>query len=437
MFAFFNTQEQDGHGGSKNPTIALPKNGVDPETLALERKKLETEIRALLPGRLEAIRLWEKGLTSDGIKKLLPEVQKTLRVPAAKRSPAHHRILYAQFAFNDAEFKGVNDRLKEIESEEAARTTTLVMQEMTPARTTQLFIKGDFTRPAEPVHAATPSVLPPLEKDAPRNRLTLARWLVGKQNPLTARVVMNRVWLQYFGRGLVETENDFGTQGTPPTHPELLDLLAVEFMERGWSLKAMHRFIVTSEAYQRSSVARSDLALLDPYNKLLSHQNRLRLDAELIRDVSLAATGLLSSKLGGPPVYPPQPEGAMMVGQVRRPWPASTGADRYRRALYTFLFRASPHPALTVFDAPDAFTTCTRRNRSNTPLQALTLLNDPAYAEFAEAMRRVIEEKGIEEAFRRCVTRRPTEKEKTVLAALTPMNAARVLLNLDETITRE
>jgi hypothetical protein len=260
---------------------------------------------------------------------------------------------------------------------------------------------------------------------------------VSRENPLTARVIINRVWQQYFGRGLVDTENDFGTQGSAPTHPGLLDLLAVEFMERDWSLKAMHRFIVTSQAYQRASLARPDLALLDPYNRLLARQNRLRLDAELIRDVSLTASGLLSRTLGGPPVYPPQPEAAMLVGQVRRPWPVSSGTDRYRRALYTFFFRASPHPALTVFDAPDGFSTCTRRTRSNTPLQALTLLNDPAYAEFAEALALVIQEKGLDEAFRRCVTRKPTEKEKSVLASLSPLNAARALLNLDETISRE
>jgi hypothetical protein len=437
FYAFFNTQEQDGHGSTKNPTVILPRAGTNPEALAVERKRLEAQIGSLLPSRLEAIAAWEKGLTPEGIRKLNAEVQKALKVPADKRSAVHKRTLYTQFAFNDGEFKGVNDRLKELESEEASRITSLVMQELPAPRTTQLFIKGDFTRPSDAVEAGTPAILPPLESGVARNRLSLARWLVDRKNPLTARVIMNRVWLQYFGRGIVETENDFGTQGIPPTHPGLLDLLAVEFMEKGWSLKAMHRFIVTSQAYQRSSVARPDLAQVDPYNRLLAHQNRLRLDAELIRDVSLRATGLLSPTLGGPPVYPPQPEGAMLTGQVRRPWPISTGPDRYRRALYTFLFRASPHPALSVFDAPDAFTTCTRRTRSNTPLQALTLLNDPAYAEFAQALAGVIKEKGLEEAFRRCVTRRPSAAEQTVLAALSPLNAARVLLNLDETITRE
>jgi hypothetical protein len=437
LYAFFNAQEQDGHGGTRNPTVTIPKAGVDPEALTRERRHLEAQVRKLLDSRLDAIANWEKGLTPVGARKLDAEVQKALKVPVPKRTPAHQRTLYAQFAFNDAEFKGVNDRLKYLESEEANRITSMVMQELPEPRSTRLFIKGDFTRPADEVQPGTPSVLPPLEGGAPLNRLALARWLVSRQNPLTARVIMNRLWQQYFGRGIVETENDFGTQGSAPTHPELLDLLAVEFMERGWSLKAMHRFVVTSEAYQRSSVARPDLALVDPTNRLFSHQNRLRLDAEIIRDVCLSVTGLLTPELGGPPVYPPQPEGVMQVGQVRRPWPVSSGKDRYRRALYTFFFRASPHAALNVFDAPDAFTACTRRNRSNTPLQALTLLNDPAYSEFSQALAGVIEQKGVEEAFRRCVTRRPTADETRVLAGLSPLNAARVLLNLDETITRE
>jgi Protein of unknown function (DUF1553) len=161
------------------------------------------------------------------------------------------------------------------------------------------------------------------------------------------------------------------------------------------------------------------------------------MDAEMIRDACLKITGLLNPKLGGAPVYPPQPEGAMNVGQVKRPWPTSTGPDRYRRGLYTFFFRASPHPALTVFDAPDSFTTCTRRIRSNTPLQALTMLNDPAYFELAQAMARLVESQGVKAAFRLCVAREPAPGELATLSELDPLTAARVLLNLDETITRE
>jgi hypothetical protein len=438
FYAFFNNQEQDGHGGTKNPTIVIPNRGTDPKQIELERQELLAKITQIMPARLEFLAQWEAGLLEPAKKKLKPEELKALQVPAAKRTLAQQRILYAQFAFNDSEFKGINDRLIELESEEASRATSLIMQELSQPRKTQLFIKGDFTRPAEEVTPGTPSILPPLPPagTAP-NRLDLARWLVSRDQPLTARVIVNRIWQHYFGKGLVVTENDFGTQGIAPTHPELLDWLAVELMDQQWRLKAMHRLIVTSDTYKRSSNARPDLQLKDPYNRLLAHQTRLRLDAEFVRDVCLTASGLLNRTLGGQPVYPPQPDGAMSVGQTRRPWPVSKIPDRYRRGLYTFLFRASPHPAFTVFDAPDSFTTCTRRNRSNTPLQALTLLNDAAFFEFAEALKKIIERDGVETAFQRCVSRRPSPEETRVLAGLTPLQAARTLLNLDETITRE
>ena len=281
-------------------------------------------------------------------------------------------------------------------------------------------------------------MLHPLDQpEGPANRLDLAKWIVSPRNPLTARVIMNRVWQQYFGRGIVESENDFGMQGTPPSHPELLDWLAVEFMERKWSLKAMHRLIVTSRIYRQSSSDRPDLRAKDPNNYLLARQQRLRLDAELVRDVALAASGLLSPKLGGPPVYPPIPDGVMGQGQVKRVWAVSKGEDRYRRGLYTFVYRASPPPSLNVFDAPDGYTSCTRRIRSNTPLQALTLLNDAGFFEFAAALEKIIKDKGLETAFRRCVTRSPRPDELSVLRELDTLTAARVLLNLDETLTRE
>ena len=236
----------------------------------------------------------------------------------------------------------------------------------------------------------------------------------------------------------------------------------------------MHRLIVTSATYRQSSRVRPDLSGIDPNNRLLARQNRLRLDAEVVRDVGLAASGLLTARLGGPPVFPPQPDGVMSLGQLRREWKASTGPDRYRRGLYTFFFRATPHPALAVFDSPDSFSTCTRRVRSNTPLQALTLLNDAAFYEFARALaERTLRESGkteaerLDYAFRLCVARTPTTKEaerlKDVLRAeldelrqnpdevrsiKTPgdldavqfaawTTLSRVLLNLDETITRE
>ncbi len=229
---------------------------------------------------------------------------------------------------------------------------------------------------------------------------------------------MNRVWQHYFGKGLVATDNDFGTQGSPPTHPELLDWLASEFMERGWSQKNLHRLIVTSATYRQDSRHRPDLAAVDPENHWLGRQQRLRLEAEVIRDEALTASGLLNPKIGGPSVFPPQPEGASKLGQIQREWVASEGPDRYRRGMYTYFWRSSPHPGLMVFDAPDSTTSCTRRNRSNTPLQALTLLNDKGYYEFAQGLaQRILREPATSEserlalAFRLCLARSPQPEE--------------------------
>jgi Protein of unknown function (DUF1553) len=321
-------------------------------------------------------------------------------------------------------------------------------------------------------------VLPPLKVEGRPTRLDLARWLVSRDNPLTARVTVNRVWQRYFGKGIVDTQDDFGTQGTPPTHPKLLDWLATEFMDRGWSLKAMHRLIVTSATYRQSSEIRPDLQEVDPSNLLLARQTRLRLDSEILRDNALAAAGLLSPKIGGPSVFPPQPEGASKLGQIQREWKVSEGEDRYRRGLYTHFWRSSPDPALMVFDSPNSTTSCTRRARSNTPLQALTLLNDEAYVEAAEALAaRVLKEAPTETdgrlryAFELCTAREPDATEEQTLSRFvasqlddfqtdpklaqsvlrngTQYNkdqlpqlaawtaAARVLMNLDEFITRE
>jgi hypothetical protein len=353
--------------------------------------------------------------------------------------------------------------------------TTMVLRARAEPRESRLFIKGDFTRPGDPVIPGVPKVLHPLPEVENPSRLDLARWVVDEENPLTARVTMNRFWQHYFGKGLVETENDFGTQGILPSHPELLDWLAREFVRQNWSMKAMHRLIVASATYRQASLARPDLTLIDPNNKMLARQSRMRLDAEIIRDVALVASGLFENQIGGPSVFPPQPDGVMNLGQSRRPWKASTGADRFRRGLYTFFWRATPHPMLKVFDAPDGFSTCTRRIRSNTPLQALTLLNDEAFFEFARGMARRVLDQDLENdearlqlAFRLCLSRAPAPDEiarlqeflaeqladfrsapeealelgssngshaPAEMAAWTMVS--RVLLNLDETITRE
>jgi Protein of unknown function (DUF1553) len=257
---------------------------------------------------------------------------------------------------------------------------------------------------------------------------------------------------------LVKTEDDFGVQGTPPSHPELLDWMANEFVANGWNLKALQRSIVTSSTYRQSSVARSDLAGRDPQNKLLGRQSRLRLDAEIVRDVALAAAGLLTNAIGGPSVFPPQPEGVFDFTQDPKPWNAAIGGDRYRRGMYTHFWRSSPYPMLLTFDAPSGNVTCTRRLRSNTPLQSLTLANDQAFYECAQSLaERVLRDDQssdfarAELAFRLCVARSPTPEECQTLAQLVHDEVAadstdrvqswtricRVLLNLDETITRE
>ena len=377
---------------------------------------------------------------------LKPALRDALKLPWNQRMISQKRAAFAAFRADDPEFKSRNTRLTKLEKKEIKPISTLVMRELDKPRESVVFIKGDFTRRGEKV---TPGVLQVLHAptEALQNRLDLARWIVHPDNPLLARVIVNRVWQQYFGKGLVETENDFGTQGSPPTHPELLDWLATEFL-RTWSLKHIHRLIVSSATYRQASKLRPELANIDANNRLLARQNRVRLDAEVVRDVCLSASGLLNEKIGGPSVFPPQPVGVMALGQLKRDWKPSGGADRYRRGMYTFFWRATPNPALMVFDSADGFSTCTRRLRSNTPLQALTLLNDEAFYECADALATRIkrdiggtESDRVEYGFRRCVFRRPSPDERQRLVDLVQVTdwptVARVLLNLDETITRE
>jgi Protein of unknown function (DUF1553)/Protein of unknown function (DUF1549)/Planctomycete cytochrome C len=308
-----------------------------------------------------------------------------LKTPASARTPEQHALVGAAFA-----------------SARAARGMTagnvafaMVMRDIMEPRETFLFTRGDFTRPDKTLGRLDPGVLSavapalaqsPPESGARRTRLDLANWLVNPANPLTPRVTINRIWMRYFGRGIVETEEDFGTQGSLPTHPELLDWLASEFMRRGWSMKAMHRLIVTSATYRQSSDARKDLNETDPRNLLLARQERLRVEAEIVRDAALGASGLLDARIGGSGVRPPQPDGVYAFTQVKKNWMAAVGGDRFRRALYTVFYRSAPYPLFTTFDAPDFQTVCTRRPRSNTPLQSLTLANDPAFLEIAQGL---------------------------------------------------
>ncbi|MFM7070678.1 MAG: PSD1 and planctomycete cytochrome C domain-containing protein [Planctomycetota bacterium] len=430
LFAFLNDQDE--------PTLKVFDAGMNVAELSREFKAVEGKLSAFMKEHASELAAWEAALTIESRKSLSAGILRALEVPKEKRGFAQHRILFAGGIGGVGPFRELNDRYNELDGTLNQGTTTLVLQERATPRVTTVFVNGDFTRPAEAVTPGTPAVLHPLGETPSRpNRLDLAHWIVSPHNPLTARVIVNRVWQQYFGRGIVETENDFGTQGTSPTHPELLDWLAIEFQERKWSLKELHRSIVQSRTYRQSSFQSRELLEKDPENYLLARQRRLRLDAEVVRDVALSASGLLTPKLGGAPVYPPVPAGSLNVGQVRRVWAESRGEDRYRRGLYTFIYRASPPPSLSVFDAPEGLSTCTKRLRSNTPLQALTLLNDGAFFEFAAALEKIIRSDGLETAFRRCTARRPDAEELAVLQRLEPLNAARTLLNLDETVTRE
>jgi len=312
---------------------------------------------------------------------------------------------------------------------------------------TNIHLGGDYQALGERVEPGTLSVLPPLAGGGKPDRLALARWLVSRDHPLTARVAVNRMWQEFFGRGLVRTSEDFGTQGDKPSHPELLDWLASEFQDRGWSMKQMHKLIVMSAAYRQSSTVRKQIEARDPDNTLIARQSRMRLPAELIRDEALSVAALLNPAIGGKSVRPPQPAGVAELGYANSvKWVDSAGPDRYRRGLYIHFQRTTPYPMLMNFDAPDSNTSCTRRRRSNTPLQSLNLLNDPVFFEAAQALaarvtREAPPEGRIDYAFNLCLARKPTSREEEILAQHYAkqgmLGVARVLLNLDEFITRE
>ena len=342
---------------------------------------------------------------------------------------------------------GIDKELSTLRASKPNLPRTMIMRDLATPRPAYIHLGGDFMRKGSPVTPGVPSILPPLTNKS-QNRLAFAEWLVDPKHPLTSRVTVNRTWQRFFGRGIVDSEADFGTQGDKPTHPELLDYLALEFIEKGWSQKALLRLIVSSATYKQSSLATA----ADPENKLFARQNRLRLDAEIIRDASLIASGQFAPKIGGPSVYPPQPAGVYQVTQVRREWKTSTGEDRYRRGMYTFFQRSAPHPSLIVFDAPDSTVTCTRRTRSNTPLQALTQLNDESTTEFADSLSKRMLAAGpsdnarLTAGYQIALTRAPRNEELERMLRFIRVQrdsqqdpwpaVARVLLNLDEFLTR-
>ena len=475
VFAFFNNvdelggnlEESVGRSRMMEPILEFG----DPEVLAKRdslRKRidqLESELD-MLQATLEAN--WDQRFP-PGDEESIERAREIIGVPTDERSSIQKSVLRRVLYDQVTEFKEKSDEIGSIQRSIPDVEWTMVMRDLSEPRDSFIHVQGDFTRRGEDVEPGTLAVLPPFPETAPGNRLGLARWLVSDSQPLTPRVTMNRVWQRYFGLGIVETENDFGSQGTPPSHPALLDWLASEFVLRDWNLKDMHRLILNSATYRQASDYRADAAEIDPSNRWLARQNRLRLEAEVIRDASLSASGLLSPKVGGPSVYPPQPAGAGQFTQVDRKWQADEGPNRYRRGLYTFFSRSAAHPGLVLFDAPIAQESVTRRNRSNTPLQALTLLNDESQTEFAAALADRVRDatasrsEQIRNAFEICLARPPTEAEHSRLDRfITRMEgefatdpetvtragadsvtdaawtaAARVMINLDEFVTRQ
>ena len=406
---------------------------------------------------------------------LPPDVQLALATPESNRTATQKDSIFQHFLSVAPELADARAEIEKLRESIPKPPTTLVMQERPAGHTRPTYIhhRGEFLQTNEEVQPAVPSVLPPLPKGAPANRLSFARWLVSRDNPLTARVTVNRQWQAFFGRGIVRTLGDFGTQGDKPTHPELLDWLATEFMDHNWSFKQFDRLIVTSSTYRQTSAVSPELLEKDPDNLLYARAPRFRLDAEIIRDSALNVAGLLSEKIGGPSVFPPQVPSVTTEGTYGPlTWTPSTGPDRYRRSLYTFSKRTAPFALYTNFDAPTGDQCVTRRDLSNTPLQSLSLLNNTNFIEAYQALGTLIANSPGDDTtkaadlFRRCLSREPQPEELSTLldfcrrerhrfeskeldpikvaapgpgdpiARATWTTAARAVLNLDEAITR-
>jgi Protein of unknown function (DUF1553)/Protein of unknown function (DUF1549)/Planctomycete cytochrome C len=358
-------------------------------------------------------------------KSLPPEVE------VLKKKLEEEKSAGADLTAIEAEYKAADKKLRkakhdqEILNKEIIATPVMEELPLDKRRTTHIHKRGSFLNPGKEVTEGTPAVFQSFPEGQPANRLGLARWLVSDDNPLTARVTANRFWEQFFGQGIVKTLEEFGTQGEWPTHPELLDWLAVEFMDSGWSMKALCRTIVTSATYRQDSRISEELRERDPYNELLSRGPRFRLEAETMRDQALRVAGLLSENMYGPSVMPYQPEGVWTVVYSGDSWVTSANDDRYRRGLYTFWRRTSPYPSMMAFDATSREVCTTRRIRTNTPLQALVMLNDAVYVEAAQALARRIMTEGrgkparrIDLAFEIALARPASDLEKERLSAL-------------------
>jgi hypothetical protein len=363
-------------------------------------------------------------------------VRDILAIPRDQRSPAQTNAVFSHWRTTVAAFKDTNDTIEAIAKQHPEPATAqAVLEARSDRRDTRLLKRGDWLKPGKAITAGVPAALHPLPPDAPPTRLTLARWLVDRKSPTTARTFVNRVWQTYFGTGLVATSEDFGRQSEAPSHPELLDWLAVEFMDKGWKQKDLHRLIVTSAVYRQHSRVEPAGYEKDPYNRLLARGARFRVEGEIVRDVALAVSGLLNPAVGGKSVMPPAPDFLFKppASYAPFPWVEETGPDRYRRALYTYRRRSTPFPVLQTFDAPEGTIACVRRPRSNTPLQALTLLNETVSMEAARAFAlKIVDEGGktdterLTYAFRRALSRPPTERERQILIQVIEKQKARV-----------
>lgn len=476
MLAFFNNTAQEAdRADPKNVssirfegpsmTLSNPERAERHQQLKSEQAELQKRLKARRAELLETLPDWLAVEGNIDPKSALPGVINAAKRPQDKWNDKQRELLLDYRLKQDEAGAAITQELASLAQplEETAPETTLVMIEQDEPRPTMVFERGNYQSPGEPVEPGTPAVLHPLE-EGPANRLTLARWLVARDNPLVARVVVNRWWAELFGQGIVTTEEDFGIKGAPPTHPELLDWLAVELMDNGWSQKKLLKTIVMSATYQQSSRIRPELQERDDRNLLLARGPRFRMDAEMIRDNALAISGLLSLKQGGPPIRPYQPAGIWTkVGGEKYTYEVSPGDEQYRRGVYVVIKRGSAYPSFLTFDATSRLTCTVKRSRTNTPLQALTLLNDPVYVDAAEALAdRVLTEQAgqpleqqLDYAFQLCTARPPSERERatlrdlyqasSVLAANKQQNAerqawvriAQALLNLHETITKD
>jgi hypothetical protein len=424
LFAFFNTETEEDIPSplpSEQAAYEKAKSAFDADHKKLTRS-LEAYEKADRPAKQTD---WEalppKGVPED-VAKILAVGSESRTKEQEERLAAFHRSIDPEWVRRK---NAVTDHAKKKPPKPASSIPGLAENPKHPK--THVLIRGDFLRKGEEVDPRTPAFLPGImHSGTSATRLDLARWLVDRSNPLTRRVTANRIWHHLFGRGLVTTLDDFGTRGDLPSHPELLDWLACQLLDQGWSQKAFIKTIVTSATYRQASQARADCSQRDPANIWLSRQNRLRLEAEVLRDVSLAASGLLTPVIGGPSVHPPQPAGISELTYAGgAKWKESTGPDRYRRGLYTWFQRTSPYPMLMTFDAPDSNVCAVKRERSNTPLQALTLLNDVTFFECARALGQMVVREAPSRTddrlcylFTRCLARAPAPEELNVLSRL-------------------